>query len=346
MISAGLLLASLLMFLLSTRQWALWVRAIVWLAGAGSLLGAIVLVARDADHAGIFRAGMDLVENWRDPSQSVLAQALSRNGPNVGRFVLPLLDLFLVFGGILGVVAALAFTRGEFIEKMMRPFAVGLIGAIAGGVLALSVVGTGFGAAVEQRAYTNFVSADDIQDGDTFWIGEISVRLLGADAPEMRQICRRDTEIEQCGESAADHLASLLGDALVTCFVRENAKGRTTESFGRPLVSCSAVRERLRDETSGTIRERQEIDDVARRMIADGYAVEFRSNQSSYVGAATRARNQRAGLTTACSLVPAVWRRDREAREAFVEHTVLPPEPESRMGECGATLVTGQVPAN
>jgi len=341
MFSAGLLLASLLLFLLSTRQFALWLRAMVWLAGSGALVAAIVLVAGDSDHAGIFRAAMDLAENWRDPSQSVLAQALGRNGPNVGRFVLPLLDLFLVFGAILGVVAALAFTRGEFIEKMMRPLAIGLIGAIVGGVLALSVVGTGFGAAVEQRAYTNFVSADDIQDGDTFWIGEISVRLLGADAPERRQVCRRQNEIQQCGASAADHLGELLNDALVTCFVRENSKGRTTESFGRPLVACSAVRERRRDDAGRTIREREEIDDVARRMIADGYAVEFRSNQASYVGAATRARNERVGLTTTCSIAPAVWRRDREAREAFIETGTLPSDAESRMGECAEFSMGG-----
>ncbi|MGE3788888.1 MAG: thermonuclease family protein [Hyphomonadaceae bacterium] len=322
------------LFLASTRQMRLVTRAAVWAAGLLALLAAISLVAADHEHAGLFRAVVDLVENWRDPSQSVLAQALSRNGPNVGRFVLPLLDLFLVLGAILGVFAAMAFTRGERIEKAMRPLAIGLIGAIAGGVVTLAVVGTGFGAAVEQRTYSNFVSAGDIQDGDTLWIGEISVRLLGADAPERRQICRRGAEIDQCGEHAANHLRELLTEALVTCHVRENSRGRTSESFGRPLVTCSAVRERLRDGNGRVVREREEIDDVARRLIADGYAVEFRSHQPTYLAAATRARNQGSGLTTACSLAPSVWRRNRSAREAFVATGALPLDSEQTMGAC------------
>ncbi|MGD9968312.1 MAG: thermonuclease family protein [Hyphomonadaceae bacterium] len=332
--AAALLVLGLVLFLASTRQMTLAARAAVWAAGFLVLVSAAGLVAADEEHTGLFRAAIDLAENWRDPSQSVLAQALSRNGPNVGRFVLPLLDLFLVLGAILGVFAAIAFTRGERIEKIMRPLAIGLIGAIGGGVLSLGVVGTGFGGVVEQRAYTNFVSVNDIQDGDTLWIGEISVRLLGADAPERRQICRYGAEIDQCGERAARHLRELLTEALVTCHVRENSRGRTSESFGRPLVTCSAVREGRRDEAGRVVQEREEIDDVARRLIADGYAVEFRSDQPSYRAAASRARNQGAGLTMTCSLAPSVWRRDRAAREAFVETGALPPGSDQTMGAC------------
>jgi len=332
--SAALLVLGLFLFLGSTRQGRLSIRAAIWSCGSAALVAAVALVAIDGEHSGLFRAAIDLIENWRDPSQSVLAQSLSRNGPNIGRFVLPLLDLFLLLAAVLGLLTALAFTRGERIEKIVRPMAIGLIGAIAGGVLALSVVGTGFGAPVAQRTYSNFVSASDVQDGDTFWIGETSVRLLGADAPEGRQICRRAGEVEQCGQQARDHLRGLLNNALVTCHVRENSRGRTRESFGRPLVTCSAIRERRRDDAGRITQGPERIADVARKMIADGYAVEFRSNQTSYLAAATRSQNLNAGLTTACSLAPSVWRRDTSARSAFIASGALPDADGKTMGAC------------
>jgi|CXWL01.1.fsa_nt_gi endonuclease YncB( thermonuclease family) len=318
----GLLVVALLLFLLSTRQSSLGIRAAAWVLGVAALGGAIALVIRDSSHSGLFRALVDFVEHWSAPADSVLAQGLSRNAPNVQRFVLPLLDLFLVLAVVLGIVTLLSFTPGERLEKLVRPLAIGLVGAVAGGTIALAVVGTGFGGVARQRVYANYVSVEDIHDGDTFWVGETSVRLLEVDAPERAQICRRGAAFEQCGEEASRHLGALLDGALVTCDVAENGKGRSRESFGRPLVTCRARTE------DGEF-------DVGRRMILDGYAVAYSGGPSP-----TALREGRGFLDT-CTLHPRVWRRDTAARNAFLASGALPGDAESRVGRCNTPDVQG-----
>jgi endonuclease YncB( thermonuclease family) len=311
----GLLVAALLLFLMSTRQGGFRTRSVFWVLGAAALGWAIASVLRDNSHSGLFRALVDLAEHWQAPSDSVLAQGLSRNAANVERFVLPLLDLFLVLGLLLGFLALLSFTPGERLEKIIRPAAIGLVGAIVGGVVALAVVGTGFGGVSHQRAYANHVSPTDIHDGDTFWIGETSVRLLNVDAPERAQVCRNGSVVEQCGAESARRLAELLNRALVTCDVAENGKGRSRESFGRPLVTCRAR------------REGREFD-VGRQMIREGFAVAYDG------GPSPTALEQGRGFLDTCTLHPRVWRRDPAARRAFVEGGSLPADLDSRVGRC------------
>lgn len=93
----GLLIAALLTFLISTRQFPLWLRAAILLAGVGLLVWAGVIVASMEGHYGLFRVVGDLWSHRGDPSNSVLAIALGRNEGSVARHVLPLLDLFFIF---------------------------------------------------------------------------------------------------------------------------------------------------------------------------------------------------------------------------------------------------------
>ena len=53
-----------------------------------------------------------------------------------------------------------------------------------------------------------------IIDGDTIWIGETKIRLYGIDAPEARQLCRRDGQSWRCGEAATEALRRLIGTTL------------------------------------------------------------------------------------------------------------------------------------
>lgn len=314
-IAVALLLVAVMLLLGSTRQGGLWLRVSVWIAGLLALIGAVALVAADDSHSGLFRAVADLAEHWREPSTSVLAQALGRNSASVERFVLPLLDLFLVFGSMLALLALLSLTPGERLEKAIRPLMIGFIGAIAGGALSLAVAGTGFGSASDQRVYANYVVADDVSDGDTFWVGETSIRLLNVDALERAQMCRRDGVLEPCGEAAAAHLATLVDQALVTCEVSENGAGRTRESFGRPLAQCRAI------------KGRQNYD-VGTRMIREGYAVHYGGEESP------TALRERRGILGACTLHPSVWRNDHAAREAFLSTGELPANAEQSIGAC------------
>ncbi len=48
-------------------------------------------------------------------------------------------------------------------------------------------------------------------DGDTLEVAGQRIRLHGIDAPERRQICRRDGQRWRCGEDATSALKAFLG---------------------------------------------------------------------------------------------------------------------------------------
>lgn len=318
--AALLLLVSLFLLLASTRQAKLWLRSVVWSIGVGCIIGGIALVASD-NHSGLFRVAVDFADHIGDPGESVLGQALERNGPSVTRFILPLLDFFLLIGLVLAALALVAFTPGETLEKITRPLAIGLIGAMFGGAASLAIVGMGFGDFRKQRVYADEISSADVEravyDGDTFWIGEVSLRLNGVDAPELNQICldaegRRD---ENCGERARDRLGQLLGGRLVVCEAISDR--RPDDSFGRPLTACRAGRRDADDE-----QDNRAIDDLGRELVRFGYAVDYDppdDNRGQSRGERL-AVAERANLLAGCILRPKRWRRHPDERRRFLAH--------------------------
>lgn len=315
-----LLILALLLFIVSTRQWTLAIRAAVWGAGLIALIAAAMFSAQ-SNHGGLFSAFGDFAAHLNRPGDSILAQALARNGPQVGRFVLPLLDLFLIMGGLLGLLALAAFSPGEALERITRPIAIGLVGAVVGGVVALTIVGTGFGDVAQQTVYSTYADAEDIYDGDTLWMGEVSVRLAGIDAPEADQICRNGSAQTQCGAEARRRLSTLVTGALLTCQRIGEAGRRAGEPFARPLVHCDAVRGNA-------------IVDLAQEMASEGYAVATDDGDRNYRANARLALEERRGLMASCSLRPDVWRTDDAARRAFIDRAALPRDMTLTVGQC------------
>lgn len=314
------LIAALLLFLLSTRQWALPIRAGVWGGGLLALIVAIFLSAQ-TNHGGLFGAFGDFIAHFDRPGESILAQALARNATQVGRFVLPLLDLFLIIAGLLAILTVVAFTPGETLERIARPVAIGLVGAIFGGVLALVIVGTGFGNVAEQTVYSTYATADDVYDGDTLWVGEVSVRLAGIDAPEINQICRNQSGQTRCGEEARRHLQTLVNGALLTCERIGQGGRRANEPFARPLVRCTATRGRTNIDAAG-------------EMASDGYAIAIEGGDRAYQGMARLALEEQRGFMSMCTLRPDIWRTNAAAARAFVERATLPRDGSLLIGRC------------
>ena len=254
-----LLLAALGFFLAATRQIKQPERLLIWLIGAAFLAWSGAQVIAAPGHYGLMRA---FVDAWNG---STLVSVFLRNADSITQFVPQLLDVFIVLGGFLGLVVLISFTPDDTIERMARPALLILMGAILGGVGALAVVAVGLGGQIKPRTHLGFVSADDVYDGDTFRMGEVSLRLFGIDAPELHQICRG---VENCGERARAHVIVLVDGALVQCDSKESRGGLTMESFGRPLVKCWVRRNGVRPF------------DLGERMIADGYAVAYKGDET------------------------------------------------------------------
>ncbi len=315
-----LLIAALLLFLLSTRQWSLAIRGAVWGGGLVALVAAIFLSAQ-GNHGGLFGAFGDFIAHFDRPGESILVQAAAHNVPQVGRFVLPLLDLFLLIAVALAILTIIAFTPGETLERIARPIAIGLVGAVFGGVLALAIVGTGFGDVAQQSVYSTYAHDDDAYNGDTLWVGEISVRLSGIDAPQLDQICRNRSGQSPCGEEARRHLQNLITGALLTCERLGRGGRRDNEPFSRPLVRCTASRGR-------------ESVDIAEQMAADGYAIATNNGDRSYLSLARIALEQQRGIMGLCTLRPQVWRTNANVRRAFIERGAIPRDVGQTIGHC------------
>ena len=316
----ALLIVALLLFILSTRQWSLAIRGGVWGAGLIALIAAI-LISAQSNHGGLFGAFGDFIAHFDRPGESVLVQALAHNVPQVGRFVLPMLDFFLLIAAALAILTIIAFTPGETLERIARPIAIGLVGAVFGGVLALAIVGTGFGDVAQQSVYSTYAHDDDAYNGDTLWVGEISVRLAGIDAPQEDQICRSQSGQTPCGDEARRHLQNLITGALLTCERLGHGGRRDNEPFSRPLVQCTA-------------KHGQDSVDIAEQMAADGYAIATDNGERSYLGIARVALEEQRGIMGLCTLRPRVWRTNADVKRAFVERGAIPRDANLTMGRC------------
>ena len=316
---------SLLLFLLSTRQLKLPVRLAIWLAGLLGLAGAAVIELSRGDHAGLFLVLGDFFAHIGNPDESLLVRSVGGNWASVASAIAPMFDIFLIIAAIIAVVALIALTPGEAIERAERPVNIAMIGAIVGALAALAVSSVGLGGATKRKVYMSTVQAENVIDGDTIRMGDVSLRLWGIDSPEADQLCRSpDNEPYECGEPAREHLASLIGKELVVCGppVAENGRDLPPaempplkETFGRPSVMCH-------------VRHDGKRIDIARAMAADGYAHVFEDAtgvKSDYTSEVIDAAQAAKGLHVNRDgfLPPWQWRNDPAERCSFLSRIGL-----------------------
>ncbi|MFK3776662.1 thermonuclease family protein [Agrobacterium sp. NPDC089420] len=127
-------------------------------------------------------------------------------------------------------------------------------------------------------------------DGDTLSKGEERFRLLGIDAPELAQTCRRNGESWPCGQEARRVLQRLAEPADFSC------SGSSRDRYGRLLVYCAA---------GGR--------DISREMVSEGFAVASGYFQFSAEQAA--ARRQARGIWAGEFEKPSEWRREHRAAD-------------------------------
>lgn len=127
-----------------------------------------------------------------------------------------------------------------------------------------------------------------VVDGDTLVLDGKRIRLVGIDAPELRQICQRDNQPWPCGKGASDHLDALIGDERTTC----DAGG--SDRYGRLLAVCSS---------GGR--------DLNAAMVGAGFAVAF----GDYEADEDAAKAKRLGIWAGTFDMPRTWRRTHGGME-------------------------------
>ena len=143
------------------------------------------------------------------------------------------------------------------------------------------------GAECMAASQTRISGRAKITDGDSFEIGDTTIRLFGVDAPEGRQPCTRDGREWACGEEAARRLRALTGSGDVVCTRRD------VDDYGRVVAQC---------ERGGV--------DLAAEMARSGLAVAYRRYSTAYVDEENEARAARRGLWAGEFTPPDQWRRD------------------------------------
>lgn len=127
-------------------------------------------------------------------------------------------------------------------------------------------------------------------DGDTLSKGGDRFRLLGIDAPELSQTCRRGGETWPCGVEARSALQQMVAGADFSC------SGSSRDRYGRLLVYCSA----------GKL-------DVSSAMVASGFAIA--SGYFQFSGEQAQARREARGIWAGEFEKPSEWRRDHRAAD-------------------------------
>lgn len=123
-------------------------------------------------------------------------------------------------------------------------------------------------------------------DGDTLEVAGQRIRLHGIDAPESRQLCRRDGEPWRCGKDATSALKTFLGNRPVSC------KELDRDRYRRIVAKCTV-----------------EQTDIGRWLVTEGWAMAYRRFSLDYVGEEVDAREGRKGIWQSDFMPPWQWRK-------------------------------------
>lgn len=131
----------------------------------------------------------------------------------------------------------------------------------------------------------NIEGTAEVVDGDTLSMAGSRIRILGIDAPEAAQTCRRGADSWACGREAKERLGALVSGKKVQC------QGRDTDTYNRMVAVCRA----------GGL-------DLGRTMVETGTAVALPDFSDDYVEAEARAKRLKIGLWGTIFETPSAYR--------------------------------------
>ncbi len=128
-------------------------------------------------------------------------------------------------------------------------------------------------------------------DGDTLEVAGQRIRLHGIDAPESRQLCRRDGEPWWYGKDATSALKAFLGSRPVSCEELDR------DRYRRVVAKCAV-----------------EKADIGEWMVSHGWAVAYYQYSYEYSRAEQRAKSARRGIWAGEFEKPSEWRKQQRKR--------------------------------
>ena len=140
-------------------------------------------------------------------------------------------------------------------------------------------------------ALADIAGAPRVIDGDTLAIDGQRIRLHAIDAPEIKQLCRRDGKPWRCGEDAASALEAFLGNRPVSCEELDR------DRYGRIIAKCAV-----------------DNVDLEGWMVSQGWAMAYRQYSTDYVPHELKARAAQRGIWGGEFTPPWEWRK--RARDA------------------------------
>jgi endonuclease YncB( thermonuclease family) len=132
-------------------------------------------------------------------------------------------------------------------------------------------------------------------DGDTIVLGKTHIRVLGIDAPEMKQTCigSDGVTVYECGRDARATMLDIIHNDPVTC------QSKKTDKYRRALAVCYT----------------ETVSDIGEEMVRRGWAVRYLARKGVYVSAQNEAKTAARGLWSGRFEMPANWRADHKKKK-------------------------------
>ena len=137
-----------------------------------------------------------------------------------------------------------------------------------------------------------------IIDGDTIIINQHKIRFHGIDAPEIKQICKRDFLVISfikfykdyaCGELSKKKLKKKINNKKLLCNIKKNK-----DRYGRYLATCFLNKTNINS-----------------WMVRSGYAIAYRGYSKKYIFDEEYAKKNNLGLWKGSFIEPEKWRKSR-----------------------------------
>jgi len=126
-----------------------------------------------------------------------------------------------------------------------------------------------------------------ITDGDTIKIINKRIRLHGIDAPESKQLCKKNSKEYKCGIVATEALVKKINKNQVRCIVQDRL-----DKYKRYIGVCFV-----------------EAINLNQWMVRNGYAVAYRRYSKDYINDEDYAKKNKLGLWSGGFINPEKWRK-------------------------------------